>query len=270
MMSPDNGAPTAARPEGWPPSVLVAEDNAVNTLVVQQMLERLGITPTFATTGVAAVAAWQAARPQVLLMDLFMPEMDGIAATHRIRALERETGGPRTAIVALTASAAPSDRQRCLAAGMDLYLAKPFTLEQLLGALTAGVRGLVEVSAAPGWAEAEAPRKVLDLVQVEAWAATLPADELAATVTLCLDELAAAAVTLRTAGEAAMLAGQADAIDTLAQPLGLSAVAAQCATVGAAVAAGDLPAARAHAAVLADLVNAALDALSSWLARRQP
>jgi CheY-like chemotaxis protein len=103
--------------------VLVAEDNAVNQLIVGKMLERMGCRVDVVGTGREAVAAARAGAYDVILMDQHMPEQDGIDATREIRRAEGE--GRRTAIVALTASALPEDRERCRDAGMDDFLAKP-------------------------------------------------------------------------------------------------------------------------------------------------
>ena len=112
-----------------PARVLVVEDNAVNCLVVQAMLERLGMTVTLANDGAEAVAAIQAHDVDVVLMDCQMPVMDGYEATRRIRS----SGHPRAQvpIIALTAHALAEDRQRCEAAGMNDYLPKPVTGEAL-------------------------------------------------------------------------------------------------------------------------------------------
>ena len=111
--------------------VLVAEDNPVNALVVEAMLRQFGLEVELVENGAQAVDRWQHGRPDLLLMDCQMPELDGFAATGAIRAREEELGLPRVPIVALTANAFESDRERCLEAGMDEYLAKPFREEEL-------------------------------------------------------------------------------------------------------------------------------------------
>jgi two-component system sensor histidine kinase/response regulator len=111
-------------------SVLLAEDNEVNQLVAVALLEVCGLRVDVARTGVEAVAASQRARYDLILMDCQMPEMDGFAATMEIRR-QNVRSGTRVPIVALTAHAMDGDRERCLAAGMDDYLAKPFDREQL-------------------------------------------------------------------------------------------------------------------------------------------
>ncbi|WP_051244717.1 hybrid sensor histidine kinase/response regulator [Azohydromonas australica] len=111
--------------------VLVAEDNEVNMELACAMLQALGAQPHQATDGAQAVQAYEAARPDMVLMDLHMPALDGLAATRRIRAQEAARGWPRVPIVALTASAVAEDRRRCLDAGMDEVLVNPFGTAQL-------------------------------------------------------------------------------------------------------------------------------------------
>jgi CheY-like chemotaxis protein len=114
--------------------VLVAEDNSINRGVISQMLHLLDCRAEVVTNGREAVEAVRNGRYDVVLMDLQMPEMDGIEATKEIRRLEA-AGERRVAIVALTAHALDGQRERCLAAGMDDFLAKPITLEALTLAL---------------------------------------------------------------------------------------------------------------------------------------
>jgi len=117
--------------------VLLAEDNTVNRRVVCRLLEKRGHTVVAVEDGRQAVAALEAERFEVVLMDVQMPEMDGFQATRAVRAGERLTG-THVPIIALTAHAMTGDRERCLAAGMDAYVAKPVeavklfaTIEQL-------------------------------------------------------------------------------------------------------------------------------------------
>jgi PAS domain S-box-containing protein len=121
-------------------SILVAEDNEINALLARALLVKLDHRPTMAANGAAAVDSWLAARAagtpyDCVLMDLHMPEVDGLEATRRIRAIEAETAAPRTPILALTANASAEDREACLAAGMDGFLAKPLDRERLAAAL---------------------------------------------------------------------------------------------------------------------------------------
>ena len=111
--------------------VLLAEDNPVNQAVAMDMLESLGCQVTMAATGQEALAALSQAAYNVVLMDCQMPELDGLEATRMIRAQEAQAGHTHLPIIALTANAFSKDREACLAAGMDDYLSKPFTLDQL-------------------------------------------------------------------------------------------------------------------------------------------
>ncbi len=111
--------------------VLLVEDNLVNQLLCQEMLAQLGLSVVVADNGREALAALAGETFDLVLMDCQMPEMDGYEATRAIRAREQEQNQKHLPIIALTAHAMPSDREKCLAAGMDDYLAKPFQYEQL-------------------------------------------------------------------------------------------------------------------------------------------
>jgi CheY-like chemotaxis protein len=127
-----------APPGAFSGHVLVAEDNAVNAMVIESLLGKLGVTMTLATDGqqaVNAVAQADAAQFDLVLMDLHMPVLDGYGATQKIRQWEAANGRPRLPIIALTADAFEEDRQHCLAAGMDDFLSKPIALEALTLAL---------------------------------------------------------------------------------------------------------------------------------------
>ncbi len=111
--------------------ILIAEDNPVNQVVASRIVQKLGCRVDIAANGVEAVSRWQQTKYDLILMDGQMPELDGYGATGRIRDLERESGGRRTPIIALTAHALPGDKERCLAAGMDDYLSKPLQVDAL-------------------------------------------------------------------------------------------------------------------------------------------
>ena len=127
-------APADAAPPGRPPSetlsILVAEDNAINQRLIRHLLEARGHRVAMAGDGVAALAAWRASPYDLILMDVQMPQMDGIEATRHIRAGERSTGS-HVPIVALTANAMKGDSDKCLEAGMDAYISKPIRIEDL-------------------------------------------------------------------------------------------------------------------------------------------
>jgi CheY-like chemotaxis protein len=119
--------------------VLLAEDNAVNRILAIRVLERRGHTVLVAENGCEALEILARERVDVILMDIQMPEMDGFQATAAIREKEKTSGG-RVPIVALTANAMQGDEERCLAQGMDAYLAKPFRnadLDRVLGEVMA-------------------------------------------------------------------------------------------------------------------------------------
>jgi len=106
----------------------------VNQLFACRLLKKLGHEVTVADNGGEALAAFEHSSFDLVLMDMQMPVMDGIEATQAIRAREADSQ-QHLPIVALTANAVASDRERCLAAGMDDYLAKPFSLPQLMEVL---------------------------------------------------------------------------------------------------------------------------------------
>jgi signal transduction histidine kinase/DNA-binding response OmpR family regulator len=119
--------------------VLLAEDNEVNQEVAVGMLETFGATATVVADGSQAVERLARRRYDAVLMDCQMPVMDGYEATRRLRAQESAGGLQRTPVIALTANALQGDRERCLEAGMDDFLPKPFTRLQLLQCLRRAV-----------------------------------------------------------------------------------------------------------------------------------
>jgi signal transduction histidine kinase/DNA-binding response OmpR family regulator len=122
-------APAAARTSA--PRILLVEDNPVNREVAVAMLENLGCVIDTAENGRLAVEAVNAGTYDAVLMDCQMPTMDGLTATGEIRLCEQTSDAARLPIIALTANAMEGDRERCLAAGMDDFLSKPFTQQQL-------------------------------------------------------------------------------------------------------------------------------------------
>jgi CheY-like chemotaxis protein len=125
-------APSATASLG--PRILVVEDNAVNREVAAGMLENLGYRSEAAVNGLLALEAVAETTYAAVLMDCQMPVMDGLTATQEIRRREAGSGG-RMPIIALTANAMEANRERCLAAGMDDFLPKPFTQVQLAAVL---------------------------------------------------------------------------------------------------------------------------------------
>ena len=119
-----------------PLSILLAEDNLVNRMVAVRLLNKAGHKVCVAENGRTALTLWQSYQPDVILMDVQMPIMDGLEATQLIRAQEQRLQAVRTPIIALTANAMLSDREQCLQAGMDDFLAKPFNIQDLLQVLS--------------------------------------------------------------------------------------------------------------------------------------
>ncbi len=129
-----------AEPEKFDPvrplRILVAEDNLVNQRVATRFLERDGHLVTVVSDGYAAVCEFQRHPFDVIFMDVQMPVMDGLTATHEIRKLESSLG-PHVPIIALTAHSVSGDREHCLEEGMDGYVSKPFKAAELRSAIAA-------------------------------------------------------------------------------------------------------------------------------------
>jgi len=137
---PDTSAPMAAPTQDLPGRrILVAEDNEVNQMVIGGILKRLGFSADIVGNGREALDALTHATYDLVFMDCQMPEMDGYQATEAIR--QREGSKRHTPIVAMTAHAMAGDRERCLDAGMDDYLAKPFTKDGLSATLARWLGG---------------------------------------------------------------------------------------------------------------------------------
>jgi signal transduction histidine kinase/CheY-like chemotaxis protein/HPt (histidine-containing phosphotransfer) domain-containing protein len=281
---------TAAGPDvafagDHPLSILVAEDNPTNQRLMVRLLERLGYRPVVVGDGAAAVDAVSSGAFDVVLMDVQMPEVDGLAATRRIRAGR----GRQPRIVAVTANAAAEDRAACQAAGMDDHIAKPVRPEALTAALAAAHAAIppgdtAPVAAptpdpaapAPGGAAAgidpgpdpelgrldpAALERLVDLSGDRAFVRELLAefrrelpDLLAAIATACSEDLADAR-------------RHAHSLKSAAASIGAAALSAQAAKVEVAAKAGDLGAVEAllpeleRAAAAAD---AAVEDLDDW------
>jgi two-component system sensor histidine kinase/response regulator len=142
--------------------LLLAEDNLINQRVAVAMLSNAGYRVDTVLNGAVAVQAVAAQPYDAILMDCQMPELNGYEATAAIRAYEGSAR--RTPIIAMTASARPEDRKRCLAAGMDSYLAKPFSKDALLALVSRSVRnGASMTSALPGGEQASATEITIDV-----------------------------------------------------------------------------------------------------------
>jgi CheY-like chemotaxis protein len=144
-------AGTQAGATGGGLSVLVAEDNEINALLMRSLLTRLGHQAMIAIDGEAALESWLSARSagmpyDLVLMDFQMPGLDGIETTRRIRAHESAEASRRTPILALTANTLVEDRYACFEAGMDGFLIKPLDRDKLAQAL-AGLSAAKHVAA---------------------------------------------------------------------------------------------------------------------------
>jgi signal transduction histidine kinase/ActR/RegA family two-component response regulator len=134
--------------------LLAAEDNPTNRQVLQAVMDSLGIDIDIVPDGVEAVEAWRAGGYDLILMDIQMPVMDGIAAAREIRAEEARTGRRRTPIVALTANALTHQIEEYLAAGMDGHVAKPIEIAKLYEAISTALTAVATGQAGPASAAA--------------------------------------------------------------------------------------------------------------------
>ncbi|VXB14063.1 response regulator [Massilia sp. 9I] len=168
--APANAADAARpAPRARARRVLLAEDNPVNVEVAKAMLESLGIEATCARNGQEAMQAVRSGSFDAVLMDCQMPVMDGFAATAAIRRHEREAGRARTLpVIAITANALQGDREACLAAGMDDYLSKPFTQQQLAAVIGRWVGVPLAASAHHLDTPPRLPPETVEVIQREA------------------------------------------------------------------------------------------------------
>jgi len=144
--TPSVSASSTAGVAGLKPGVrvLVADDNVVNQKVVTHLLRKLGAEVYSATNGVEALQMLRARDFDVVLMDCQMPEMDGYEATRQLRNFDASHRNRHIPVIALTANALATDRQKCVAAGMNNYLSKPIDRVRLEQALTLAVGATLE------------------------------------------------------------------------------------------------------------------------------
>jgi CheY-like chemotaxis protein len=116
----------------FPLNILIAEDNVINQKVVTKILKKLGYQSEIAENGLQALAMTEQKSYDLILMDVQMPELDGLEATRVIR----ERGGIQPVIIALTANAIKEDKEECLSSGMDDYISKPITIQMLVDIIT--------------------------------------------------------------------------------------------------------------------------------------
>ncbi|MFM9916197.1 MAG: CHASE2 domain-containing protein [Rhizobacter sp.] len=145
------------------PPILLVDDNDVNLIVTEALLRDTGFAVEMARSGEEAIGKFTSGRYSLVMMDVQMPGMDGLAATREIRRIEAEDGRPRTAVVALTANAFESDERRSLDAGCDAHLTKPLSRQRLIDAvlaLTSRQRHRSQVRAVPPAASPAADRSL--------------------------------------------------------------------------------------------------------------
>jgi PAS domain S-box-containing protein len=130
QLSPKKHTFTGLRKTTQPQKILLAEDDEVNQIVIRRLVEEMGHTVAVAQNGLEVLALWEKDKFDVVLMDIHMPEMDGIEAMRQIRNKEENTG-ERLPVIALTAHAIQGDRERFMSLGMDEYIAKPIQIEEL-------------------------------------------------------------------------------------------------------------------------------------------
>ncbi|MGY0195483.1 response regulator [Leptothrix sp. BB-4] len=221
--------------------VLIAEDQHVNQRVAQQLVRRLGYAADLVSNGLEAIDAVERQDYAVVLMDIQMPEMDGLQAARWIT--QRRGSRHRPRLVAMTANAMPGDREACLAAGMDAYVAKPIELGALAAALrSAGLAPVPPETPAPVERRRAEPRDVdipvLDRARL-AELRSLDDDEVAAPlltelVARFMDETPAHVEALRLAldlGDAAALAARAHRLLSVTDNLGARRMAVLCAEI---------------------------------------
>ncbi|MBS0360951.1 MAG: response regulator, partial [Proteobacteria bacterium] len=121
--------------------VLVAEDHPTNQKVVELILESVGVSPVIVENGRLALDLLKRERFDVVLMDMQMPELDGLSATSMLRAWERETGAPRTPVIMLTANALDEHIRSSQEAGADLHLSKPIHAQALIESIMNAMAG---------------------------------------------------------------------------------------------------------------------------------
>jgi len=233
------GADLAQARGGDAPRVLVVDDHPVNREVLARQLGLLGIACDTAGDGAQALALWVPGRYAAILADIHMPQMDGHELTRRIRSAEA-AGGSRTPVVAVTANAMKGEEERCLAVGMDAYIAKPVNIDRLRTTLERWVAIQLPPDA-EGAAEKSQAGAAIDRGVLAAWLG----DDQAAMDSLFAKFRDTAIETERDiesaarAGDLARLAAAAHKLKGAAQAVGAHGVGGAAAALEAAGKAGD-------------------------------
>lgn len=257
--------------------ILAAEDTETNRLLLRFMLDGLGQRADYVENGAEAVDAWSRKKYDVILMDCQMPTMNGFDATIEIRRREAAAGiapKDRIRIIALTANALKGDRERCMAAGMDGYLSKPYAIQQLRDVL------------APPQIPTLIPPPIKPMTKPVAirpldFGTTRPGQLLAglgeeATRSIAEDFLRDLPVTigrireLANAGELRDLAMAAHSLRGIGASLGMKRLVAQCQEMEDAANEGGIEHVRELAATIQETADAGAKALSRWIAAQKP
>lgn len=169
--------PAQSVAERYPLKILLVDDNSINQKVAARIVQQLGYKPDLAINGRVALDALDKQRYDLVFMDLMMPEMDGLEATRNIRERQKNAAAfpnyqSRILVIAMTAHAMQSDRERCLAAGMDDYLAKPIRPADVRGVIEKWAPQVQPVQAAPA-----PPQMPPDFVAATAQAAPASAED---------------------------------------------------------------------------------------------
>jgi PAS domain S-box-containing protein len=222
-----------AMAERLPLRILLAEDNAVNRRLALHLLGQMGYTADVAVNGLEALAALQRQRYDVVLLDVQMPEMDGLEAARQI--CRRWPRGERPWLIAMTANAMQGDREECLAAGMDDYVSKPIRVEALVAALEQAATTVAPPApeAEPPAAAEEAAEDVLDPNALAQLHATAGGDEafFHELIGTYLEDAPKLIADLRTAlaqADAPLLRRAAHSLKSNSAEFGAHSLAAQC------------------------------------------
>jgi PAS domain S-box-containing protein len=232
------------------PRLLVADDHPVNREVIQQQLGILGLSVDLAADGREALTLWRRHRHGVVLLDIHMPELDGFDVARAIRREETAAGVPRTGLIAVTANALKGEDERCFAAGMDGFIAKPISLDALSRALSRFISGLGDAGgiAVPGSGAAFDPETLRGLFGSD------PA-RLSRLFETFVEAATGDLATLRAADSAAARAEAAHRLKGAARMVGARMLADQASRVETAARAGDAEAALAAAEGLAAMLD---------------
>jgi CheY-like chemotaxis protein/HPt (histidine-containing phosphotransfer) domain-containing protein len=235
-----NTAPRTAAPSPWLSGLteiggklLIVDDHPVNREVLVRLSALLGLDADIAADGEEALALWQPGRYVAVMADMHMPRLDGFGLTREIRARERDAGVPRTPIVAVTADAMRGEEERCLAADMDAYIAKPVSLS--------GLRTVLLRWVAVAQPEAAPVRPRIDHTALKEWVGDDPS-AIAAVVKRFVESARASVEDLWAAertGDLAALAAVAHRLKGAALTLGATSLGNIAARIEAAAKAGE-------------------------------